>query len=789
MEVVASATRAAGTRAENGKQRRGVRQAAQSSTRRTVIRTTLIVLATLVVLVGVVTVVAADRERRSTETAMTDLLLEAERHITSLIQERERFAYAFSVNPAIVLALSQELTVQANYAQLRDLLDTLGAQLTAAENLHSIHLVSYVNRSVFTHRGRVTISEYPDRGLLSILSGATQESFWIADRKMVDSLGTQQRVLTHALGLPLTSQRKTGWLVLNYRTIDFLAPVLATKGIRGLRVNVVDSAAARESGSAVMPTNQTDDLAGDVTIDVLEQDGIGRTVVAAKGIAGRNWTIVMQAPAGQFRGAAVPTLEIVVLALGLTLVTALVVFYLAGRAFAAPIQSIIKMLPRDSRREEQAGIVAPGPRIAAVEFLRDMVEETVNRNRQYEETLREYDKTMAEQEKLLREKSILDVVVNQSDSSLAARDVLEPYWGAEPGAWRLVVVVVRFYGNGAGGPRVPDLRAMPRSRAARIVGASDVITARLDRSSYLSVVVFPGAAEAPLHQLVNRLRRYVGMRSSVAFGWIHVGIGCAKSGLNELNESFREAMAVLDSLRWEAGHAVEQYEASQPFRSDPKLQQEYADLRRGLLANIRTKDSEAARGTYAELTQLLASRDDVGAFGRTMMVGQLARDLTLENSAAHSGLVPPENSLLAFNQIRDYDELLRWMESLVSDTIEAATARAAGRHSELIRRALEYVDEHYSEPLTLQTIEDEFGVTMSHFGKIFRERTGTTFHKHLTDVRVQRASEMLTTTNYPIRVVAAECGFENRQNLIRVFRRTKGATPTEYRRRADGFVS
>lgn len=74
------------------------------------------------------------------------------------------------------------------------------------------------------------------------------------------------------------------------------------------------------------------------------------------------------------------------------------------------------------------------------------------------------------------------------------------------------------------------------------------------------------------------------------------------------------------------------------------------------------------------------------------------------------------------------------------------------------------------------------GVHPAHLARTFRAVHGCTTGEYARRLRVDRARELLATTDLPIATIAARCGFADQSHLTRVFRRTVGTTPARYRR-------
>lgn len=107
-------------------------------------------------------------------------------------------------------------------------------------------------------------------------------------------------------------------------------------------------------------------------------------------------------------------------------------------------------------------------------------------------------------------------------------------------------------------------------------------------------------------------------------------------------------------------------------------------------------------------------------------------------------------------------------------------ARKPALDARRLRRVIEYIDEHYAEPITLDRLATEAGLSPFHFSRLFRDATGFTPHRYVTDRRIQAARKALERET-PLRGIALESGFGSQDNFTRVFRKTMGLTPGQYR--------
>ena len=110
-------------------------------------------------------------------------------------------------------------------------------------------------------------------------------------------------------------------------------------------------------------------------------------------------------------------------------------------------------------------------------------------------------------------------------------------------------------------------------------------------------------------------------------------------------------------------------------------------------------------------------------------------------------------------------------------------ARDPGRISDQrLKRVLQYMRDHLSEPLTLDQLAVEVGISKFHFARLFKERTGVTPHTHLVRLRLECAAHLLTTTERRIADISRHCGFASAAHFGVIFSKRFGQSPTAFRR-------
>ena len=99
-----------------------------------------------------------------------------------------------------------------------------------------------------------------------------------------------------------------------------------------------------------------------------------------------------------------------------------------------------------------------------------------------------------------------------------------------------------------------------------------------------------------------------------------------------------------------------------------------------------------------------------------------------------------------------------------------------------ISAALHLLHEKPEQHWTLQSLAEEIGMSRAAFARRFRELVGLPMFEYLTNIRIERARELLSAGNLPITEVAYRVGYESSVAFTKTFRKQTGLTPAKYRK-------
>lgn len=96
----------------------------------------------------------------------------------------------------------------------------------------------------------------------------------------------------------------------------------------------------------------------------------------------------------------------------------------------------------------------------------------------------------------------------------------------------------------------------------------------------------------------------------------------------------------------------------------------------------------------------------------------------------------------------------------------------------------DYLDHHFTEPVSIQGLTDQLPLSRSLLGRLFRKRENSSLQEYLNKKRLDAAKGYLKNTTMSIQEIAYGCGFLDEINLIRLFKKYEYTTPGEYRRKS-----
>lgn len=205
------------------------------------------------------------------------------------------------------------------------------------------------------------------------------------------------------------------------------------------------------------------------------------------------------------------------------------------------------------------------------------------------------------------------------------------------------------------------------------------------------------------------------------------------------------------------------------------------EILRGFLKNGQMEEVEDFVGEYIDSLHDAASSR---LFGQYLMLNVRFTAIAYAEELGHSqeeiqGMLP---GMQAISRNVSREELKEYICQVLRCVLELREQESRSQSHNLIRQAVEYIDRNFAdENISLKEVAGYTNVSANYFSAVFSQEMRQTFVEYLTQKRMERAKELLRSTDKRSAEVAAEVGYKDPHYFSFVFRKTQGCTPRDYR--------
>jgi YesN/AraC family two-component response regulator len=104
-----------------------------------------------------------------------------------------------------------------------------------------------------------------------------------------------------------------------------------------------------------------------------------------------------------------------------------------------------------------------------------------------------------------------------------------------------------------------------------------------------------------------------------------------------------------------------------------------------------------------------------------------------------------------------------------------------GNRKRFVELAIQFIEEHLTEPISMNGIAEQLYMNPSYFSKIFHEETGETFIKYVARLRIEKTKQLLKDSTLKIYEIAHQVGYQDFRYFVKLFKEQVGVTPAQYR--------
>lgn len=271
-------------------------------------------------------------------------------------------------------------------------------------------------------------------------------------------------------------------------------------------------------------------------------------------------------------------------------------------------------------------------------------------------------------------------------------------------------------------------------------------------------------------KMVHKLRKDI----DVAF---RVGIGTIKR-LDEADLSYTEAVNVLRHTVGSVAHARD-LSAKNMYEDDYPV-----ELEKRVLNLVQGGDAGGAVSEANRFFDWMLSRHGDAVMDIKLKVLELilqAETISIKSGGSTYRFEDRHDYLTILYHMNQYEELRSWFLTKIREAARNISGSKEKTSISLVEQAKSYIDSHYCDDISLDEVSREINISPYYFSRLFKEETGGNFIDYVTAIRMERAKELLSTTNKSMKEICSEVGYSDPNYFSRSFKKKVGVTPTEYK--------
>jgi len=266
---------------------------------------------------------------------------------------------------------------------------------------------------------------------------------------------------------------------------------------------------------------------------------------------------------------------------------------------------------------------------------------------------------------------------------------------------------------------------------------------------------------------------------------VSIGIGRIYTEIKNIGLSYKEAVKALNYRLVYGDNSVLYIENVEDVETDA-----YSPLINinELLENIQnilyTGKFEEVYNLVDSFRQRLQNADKIPYYYIQQLYIQLLSIIlrTATEIGIGTHLITENNDLYGtLLKIESFSELDNWIKGILGNVCEQIGIKNKLKTKHSIQKAINYIREHCQEEISLTSVADYVRLNPTYFSRFFKEETGCSFVEYLKRLRIEKAKELLRTSNLKIYEICEALGYQSVQYFSTLFKNMVGVTPQEYR--------
>ncbi|GGD57083.1 helix-turn-helix domain-containing protein [Paenibacillus nasutitermitis] len=260
---------------------------------------------------------------------------------------------------------------------------------------------------------------------------------------------------------------------------------------------------------------------------------------------------------------------------------------------------------------------------------------------------------------------------------------------------------------------------------------------------------------------------------------VNIGVGKPCSHLYDVNQSYRQAARALHNKFYRGTGQIIYYSELRRYVTFGEYP---AESEKELLDALRAADSaaeiEEAVGVFYQGLLQDGPIDIKTMYELTVRLLIAIEKKLLANTEYASAYEKFE--IMSIVKMQTLQEIKTYVAHFFAGVREVMAPDQKESHRSIIKKTMHYMEQE-CKSASLQSVAQKVYMTPTYLSLLFKLNTGKTFIEHLTDIRIDKAKELLKMAHYKNYEVAEQVGYQDPRYFSQIFKKKVGLSPSEYR--------
>jgi two-component system response regulator YesN len=302
--------------------------------------------------------------------------------------------------------------------------------------------------------------------------------------------------------------------------------------------------------------------------------------------------------------------------------------------------------------------------------------------------------------------------------------------------------------------------------------------------SYLSnpVMLVQMEKEEDSTRVIDECDKFCRLAGSITKAVVTIGIGSPVRDIRDISSSYNGARsAVSYRVIYGASKAISISEIAPSETAEGEGDSE--ENLREVFKRVRLENPEnltESVNRYLRRLEHLSSVQEYRFFAMEIVthIYRFAKNNRLDIDKVFHG----NDDVYAMVQVMDKGDLAQWVRDACLGMQAMLAEKRLDNSQSFVFKAVEYVNENYmDENLNVEQVCSLLGVSSAYFSTVFKRETGKNFTSFLTDVRMEKAVELLMEKDEKTYIIARQVGYSDPNYFSYVFKKQFGVSPSKYK--------